>query len=97
MDYWEEYEYDSDGNKIKYVKYKSSGNIDVWEEYTYEYDEDGNCAKMEVTDFSGNIKGVYEYEYSYDEEGNILTSREYFNGTLKKEIEYILMEIPVNK
>lgn len=59
--------YDSDGNKIKSIKYKGDGSLEQTRQYIY---ENGNLTKEKV--FDNLDKQTFEYDYMYDDKNNLL-------------------------
>lgn len=77
-----EYEYDDDGNLVKYVYYGRDGSIQEW--YEYKYDGSGNMIQEILYDPYG--KAVWRMQYTYGEFG-VLTERD-SNDRRKIKYEY---------
>jgi YD repeat-containing protein len=80
-----EYEYDDEGNCIKYTKYDADGAVTSYSEYEYDetgtytestYSSDGALTDESVYDEAGNLlketTDDFLHEYEYDEAGNLL-------------------------
>lgn len=85
LKYWYEYEYDSAGNKTKYIKYNADGSVDWW--YKYEYDSAGNETKYIKYNADGSIDDWCECEYDSMEN---LTKKTKYNtdGSIDDWYEY---------
>ncbi|MFI3202385.1 MAG: zinc-ribbon domain-containing protein, partial [Eubacteriales bacterium] len=73
ISWWYEYEYDSNGNEVKYIYYEEDGSISMWNEG--EYDSNGNCVKYTSYREDGSISRWSEREY--DSNGNCVKSIDY--------------------
>ena len=77
MDYWEEYKYDSAGNRTKETFYNADGSVNYRVEYEY---EDGKNTKRTVYNADGIINCREEYDSAgnmtkatwYDADGNVI-------------------------
>jgi len=79
------YEYDSDGNLLKGVKYNNSNQDKCEGIYLYEYDEDKNISK----ELFYNMNDELETMKAYKEE-ECITSLKYMDGTIASGYESIL-------
>jgi hypothetical protein len=85
---WNEYEYDSAGNKVKEITYLADGILFNWTEY--EYDSRGNLTRENIHAYDTGIeKYIYEHEYEYDSVGNQTKATRYKNdGSIAGWTEY---------
>lgn len=79
---YEEYEYDENGNKIKYIEYYEDGTMEDW----IEYNENGNWTKQKFY-FDGRLRSTNEYIYdeNYNRIQTLVTDE---NGNIVIEIRY---------
>jgi hypothetical protein len=75
LDHRMKYEYDNQGNMIKYTLYSHNGSISYIKEY--EYDEQNNLIKFVYCDEDGTIE--QKEEYQYDNKGNQIEQKIYEN------------------
>ena len=75
--YWNEYEYDANGNRVRETDYNSDGNVIY--RYDSEYDANWNRVRLTWYNADGSAEGWVEYEWTYFENatktGNVSRGR----------------------
>lgn len=86
---WYQYEYDSDGNEIKYIEINVN-DPNYRSVRTSEWDSYGNLIKKTWYDSNGLVLREAIITIEYDNLGNILSEETYFEGKFQRKYEYVI-------